>query len=43
MFAGTPDQVYDQIVEFYRAIGGFGHFLMMTQAGPWITTTRSTT
>ena len=34
MFAGTPDQVYDQVVEFYRAIGGFGHFLMMTQAGP---------
>jgi len=34
MFAGTPDQVYDQIVDFYRATGGFGHFLMMTQAGP---------
>ena len=33
MFAGTPDQVYDQVVDFYRAIGGFGHFLMMTQAG----------
>ena len=33
MFAGTPDQVYDQVVDFYQAIGGFGHFLMMTQAG----------
>jgi len=34
MFAGTPTQVYDQIVDFYRAVGGFGHLLMMTQAGP---------
>jgi alkanesulfonate monooxygenase SsuD/methylene tetrahydromethanopterin reductase-like flavin-dependent oxidoreductase (luciferase family) len=34
MFAGTPDQVYAQVVDFYEAIGGFGHFLMMTQAGP---------
>ena len=34
MFAGTPDQVYDQVVDFYQVIGGFGHFLMMTQAGP---------
>jgi alkanesulfonate monooxygenase SsuD/methylene tetrahydromethanopterin reductase-like flavin-dependent oxidoreductase (luciferase family) len=33
MFAGTPDQVFDQVVDFYRAVGGFGHFLMMTQAG----------
>ena len=33
MFAGTPDQVYDQVVDFYQAVGGFGHFLMMTQAG----------
>lgn len=34
MFAGTPDQVFEQVVDFYRTIGGFGHFLMMTQAGP---------
>jgi len=33
MFAGTPTQVYDQIVDFYRSVGGFGHLLMMTQAG----------
>ena len=33
MFAGTPDQVYDQVVDFYQAVGGFGHFLMMSQAG----------
>jgi alkanesulfonate monooxygenase SsuD/methylene tetrahydromethanopterin reductase-like flavin-dependent oxidoreductase (luciferase family) len=33
MFAGTPDQVFDQIVDFYRGVGGFGQFLMMTQAG----------
>ncbi|MGE0038252.1 MAG: LLM class flavin-dependent oxidoreductase [Xanthobacteraceae bacterium] len=33
MFAGTPDQVFDQIVDFYRGVGGFGHFLMMSQAG----------
>jgi alkanesulfonate monooxygenase SsuD/methylene tetrahydromethanopterin reductase-like flavin-dependent oxidoreductase (luciferase family) len=33
MFAGTPDQVYEQIVDFYEAIGGFGHFQMMAQAG----------
>ena len=33
MFAGTPDQVYAQVVDFYEAIGGFGHFPTMTQAG----------
>jgi alkanesulfonate monooxygenase SsuD/methylene tetrahydromethanopterin reductase-like flavin-dependent oxidoreductase (luciferase family) len=33
MFTGTPDQVYGQIKRFYDGIGGFGHLLMMGQAG----------
>lgn len=33
MFAGTPDEVHDQIVKFYDHVGGFGHMLMMGQAG----------
>lgn len=33
MFAGTPDQVYAQIVDFYEHVGGFGHLLMMCHAG----------
>jgi alkanesulfonate monooxygenase SsuD/methylene tetrahydromethanopterin reductase-like flavin-dependent oxidoreductase (luciferase family) len=33
MFAGTPDQVYAQIVEFYEHVGGFGNLLMMCHAG----------
>jgi alkanesulfonate monooxygenase SsuD/methylene tetrahydromethanopterin reductase-like flavin-dependent oxidoreductase (luciferase family) len=33
MFAGTPDQVFRQIVAFYEAIGGFGVLQMMAQAG----------
>jgi alkanesulfonate monooxygenase SsuD/methylene tetrahydromethanopterin reductase-like flavin-dependent oxidoreductase (luciferase family) len=33
LFAGTPDQVYRQIVAFYEAIGGFGVLQMMGQAG----------
>ncbi|HXE17301.1 MAG TPA: LLM class flavin-dependent oxidoreductase [Stellaceae bacterium] len=33
LFAGTPDQVYRQIVEFYETIGGFGVLQMMAQAG----------
>jgi alkanesulfonate monooxygenase SsuD/methylene tetrahydromethanopterin reductase-like flavin-dependent oxidoreductase (luciferase family) len=33
LFAGTPDQVYDQIIDFYESIGGFGVFQMMGQAG----------
>jgi alkanesulfonate monooxygenase SsuD/methylene tetrahydromethanopterin reductase-like flavin-dependent oxidoreductase (luciferase family) len=34
MFAGTPDQVYAQIVDFYEHVGGFGNLLMMCHAGP---------
>ncbi len=33
MFCGTPDQVYNQIVDFSDAIGGFGNLLAMMQAG----------
>ena len=33
MFTGTPDDVYAQMVDFYDTVGGFGHFLMMAQAG----------
>ena len=28
VFAGTPDQVYEQIKRFYDSVGGFGHILM---------------
>lgn len=28
VFAGTPDQVYEQIKRFYDSVGGFGHMLM---------------
>ena len=33
MFAGTPDQVFEQIKAFWEYSGGFGHLLMMGQAG----------
>jgi alkanesulfonate monooxygenase SsuD/methylene tetrahydromethanopterin reductase-like flavin-dependent oxidoreductase (luciferase family) len=33
MFAGTPDQVHRQIRKFYDHVGGFGHLLIMGQAG----------
>ncbi|MDX3907975.1 MAG: LLM class flavin-dependent oxidoreductase [Pigmentiphaga sp.] len=33
LFAGTPDQVFDQIKAFWEYSGGFGHFLMMGHAG----------
>ena len=32
-FAGTPDQVYQQIKTFWEYSGGFGNLLMMSQAG----------
>lgn len=28
LFAGTPDQVYNQIKAFYDSVGGFGHLLV---------------
>ena len=33
VFAGTPDDVYNQIKAFNDRIGGFGHLLVMGQAG----------
>ena len=33
VFAGTPDQVYEQIKAFWEYSGGFGHMLIMGQAG----------
>lgn len=33
VFFGTPDQVYEQIKAFWEYSGGFGHLLMMGQAG----------
>ena len=32
-FAGTPDQVFDQICAFTDGIGGLGNLLLMTQGG----------
>jgi alkanesulfonate monooxygenase SsuD/methylene tetrahydromethanopterin reductase-like flavin-dependent oxidoreductase (luciferase family) len=32
-FAGTPDDVFDQLRAFYDHVGGFGHVLMMGQGG----------
>src|SRR5258706_11040829 len=34
MFAGTPDQVYAQIVAFCEYCGGMGNLIMMGHAGP---------
>ena len=33
LFCGTPDQVYEQLVEFCEYCGGMGNLLMMGQAG----------
>ncbi|MGK6315710.1 LLM class flavin-dependent oxidoreductase [Neorhizobium sp. DT-125] len=33
MFVGTPDDVYEQLKQFYGEVGGFGNLLMMGQAG----------
>jgi alkanesulfonate monooxygenase SsuD/methylene tetrahydromethanopterin reductase-like flavin-dependent oxidoreductase (luciferase family) len=33
IFTGTPDQVFDQLKTFYHRVGGFGHLLVMGQAG----------
>jgi alkanesulfonate monooxygenase SsuD/methylene tetrahydromethanopterin reductase-like flavin-dependent oxidoreductase (luciferase family) len=32
-FAGSPDSVFRQLRDFYGAVGGFGNFIMMVQAG----------
>ncbi len=33
MFAGTPDQVLEQIKKHWHHVGGYGHLLIMGQAG----------
>src|SRR5215813_6590478 len=33
VFAGTPDDVYNQIRDFNERIGGFGHLLFFGQGG----------
>ena len=33
VFAGTPDQVFQQIKDFWEYSGGFGHMMIMGQAG----------
>ena len=33
LFAGTPDQVFEQIKSFWEYCGGFGNLMMMSQAG----------
>ena len=35
VFAGTPDEVYEQLRDFYQYIGGCGHLLPMMQGG-WL-------
>ena len=32
-FAGTPDDVYDQITALNDSVGGFGHLLLFGQGG----------
>lgn len=33
MFAGSPDQVVEQLCRFHERVGGFGNLLMMIQGG----------
>ena len=33
LFAGSPDTVYQQIIDFYRTVGGFGHLVMIGRSG----------
>ena len=33
LFAGNPDTVYQQIMEFYNKVGGFGHLVMIGRSG----------
>ena len=34
LFAGNPDSVYRQIMEFYDKVGGFGHLSLIGRSGP---------
>ena len=33
LFAGSPDTVTEQISDFYRRVGGFGHLVMIGRSG----------
>ena len=33
LFAGSPDTVYRQIMDFYGKVGGFGHLVMIGRSG----------
>ena len=33
LFAGSPDTVYEQIMNFYDTVGGFGHLVMVGRSG----------
>jgi alkanesulfonate monooxygenase SsuD/methylene tetrahydromethanopterin reductase-like flavin-dependent oxidoreductase (luciferase family) len=33
LIVGTPDSVYDQVVEFAEKVGGLGNLLVMQQGG----------
>lgn len=33
LFAGNPDTVYQQIMDFYDKVGGFGHLVMIGRSG----------
>jgi alkanesulfonate monooxygenase SsuD/methylene tetrahydromethanopterin reductase-like flavin-dependent oxidoreductase (luciferase family) len=33
LFAGSPDTVYQQIMDFYDRVGGFGHLVMIGHSG----------
>ena len=33
LFAGNPDSVYKQVMEFYDKVGGFGHLSLVGRSG----------
>ena len=33
LFAGSPGTVYQQIMDFYDKVGGFGHLVMIGRSG----------
>jgi len=33
LFSGTPDDIFNQIKAFHKYVGGFGHLMIMAQAG----------
>ena len=33
MFAGNPDTVFRQVMEFYDRVGGFEHLILMGRSG----------